>query len=382
MILTEAELLEVVDAADVAFLLEPPWVRKYPPLGLARLARRLRENGSEVRFGRSFDGGPADVVLVASVFTYDLAVLAAEVQTVRAMAPDVRVIIGGPAATLVPDAVQRTTGADVFAGVSPELDELAGDLSLDWQVEGVWKDFAFAFTTRGCPNRCPYCAVWRIEKEPRIVPTWREQLTTTKPNAMLGDNNLTSWGAGHLREVVELLEERGTALCIDSGVDVKHIDDEVAELLARVKWSKRGLRVAFDRIEEDGVFQEAVGRLLDAGVEADSIVALSLFGYRDTPVEADYRMREIVRLGIHGFPQRFTPLRALSVAEVYAAIGKHWTPALSKHFRNFWIYRGKFAGKEVDDFGAYLEKTLEAPTGREKLTAADLEVWKAGLPSG
>jgi len=368
--LAEGELLELVDAADSVFLLEPPWGRKYVPLGLAKLARRLRENGSEVRFGRSFDGRPADLVLVSSLFTYDLPILSAEVQAARAMAPSSRVIVGGPAASLVPEAIEKTTGADVFVGVSGELDELLPDLEIDWQVEGKWADYTWAFTTRGCPNRCPYCAVWRIEKEPRIVPGWERQLAVPRPFVMLGDNNLASWGTEHLRNVVEVLDREGKAICIDSGIDCKYVTPEVAELLARVRFVDRGLRIGFDRIEEDGRFQGAVETLLAAGVKAEDMLVLALFNFRDTPREADYRMREVCRFGVKVYPQRYTPLRVLSRTDRF--VGKFWTRTLVDLFWQFWVYRGPFANPEP--FEDYLRREAN---GRRSVTDADWEAWNA-----
>lgn len=366
--LAEGELLELVDAADSVFLLEPPWGRKYVPLGLAKLARRLRENGSEVRFGRSFDGRPADLVLVSSLFTYDLPILSAEVQAARAMAPSSRVIVGGPAASLIPDELERVTGADLFLGVSAELDESVPDLSIDWHVEGPWADYTWAFTTRGCPNRCPYCAVWRIETEARVIPGWERQLAVPRPHVMIGDNNLVSWGPSHLRAVAEVLRREDKAICIDSGVDCKHVDEEVAEVLASIRYVDRGLRLAFDRLEEDAQLRAAFGRLKTAGASMDDVLVFVLFNFRDTPREAEYRMRTIVELGARPYPQRFVPLRTTSREAPH--VGRHWTPRLATEFRKFWVLRGHFANPET--FEGYLERNLGGLFGED-----DLAAWNA-----
>jgi hypothetical protein len=67
-------------------------------------------------------------------------------------------------------------------------------------------------------------------------------------------------------------------------------------------------------------------------------MAYVLFNFNDTPSEADYRMRECVKLGIRPYPQQYEPLKEASRDKKF--IGKHWTPNLVRAFRYFWLMAG------------------------------------------
>jgi hypothetical protein len=101
-----------------------------------------------------------------------------------------------------------------------------------------------------------------------------------------------------------------------------------------------GLRLAFDRISDDVVFQKAIKRLLDAGVRKHNIMAYILFNFLDTPKEAIYRANECVKLGIHPYPQMYTPLNKKDRKDTF--IGKHWTKNLAGAFRFFYLMAGYY----------------------------------------
>jgi len=98
------------------------------------------------------------------------------------------------------------------------------------------------------------------------------------------------------------------------------------------------MRVAFDRIEEDGILQDAVKLLIKYGVNPSSILSFVLFNFNDTPQEANYRMIECLKLGIRPYPQQYTPLNCTSRDNVF--IGKYWTLNLVRAFRFFWLMAG------------------------------------------
>jgi hypothetical protein len=87
----------------------------------------------------------------------------------------------------------------------------------------------------------------------------------------------------------------------------------------------------------------------------------------DTPEEANYRMRECVKLGIHPYPQRFTPLNNKSRQEKY--VGKYWTENLVKCFRFFWLMPGIFTRYEFKDWVAHHSDL------NYRLTDADWDAW-------
>jgi len=350
----ESTMLSMLDNAKSVFLLEPPYRRKYIPLGLAKISSYLKERGKEVAFGREYNSKKYDLVCCTSLFTY-------ESESVLKALWDLRfwhhgpILIGGIFATLMPDKLPEDV--HVFPRYSKTLDSYVPDYSINWRVDKPWDEYSFTFTTRGCPNKCAYCAVWRLEPELWINPNWRAHIVDEKPFAMVSDNNLSAQPSEHLFEVVDYLAEKKKKVVFDNGLDCKLITPEKAKKLATLKYARTGLRLAFDRIEEDGIFQDAIHCLLKHGVSKSNIMAYVIFNFKDTPKEADYRMRECVKLGIRPYPQQYTPLNTLNRYRPY--IGKHWTPNLVKVFRHFWLMAGYFTKMEFEDFMMQSDKLTE-----------------------
>jgi hypothetical protein len=152
---------------------------------------------------------------------------------------------------------------------------------------------------------------------------------------MISDNNLSAQPIEHIEEICNFISENKKSVVFDNGFDCKHINEKMANLLSKLKFVRVGLRLAFDRIEEDGVFQEAIRKLKEAGVPKGSLMAYVLFNFKDTPKDAIYRAEECVRLGIRPYPQKYTPLNKTSRSEKY--VGEHWTPNLIKAYRYFFL---------------------------------------------
>jgi hypothetical protein len=339
--LTEAEMLGALDAGRVVFLLEPPHRRKHIPMGLARIAGYLRLAGKAPRYGRWLNRGDADVdlVCVGSLWTQDLTILIQSIDRARRVAPRARIVVGGVLASLMPDLVAGATGADVFCGTSPVLDAVRPDYSLAWRPDPKFETAAFVYTTRGCPNSCPYCVVGRIERPRYVVEGWREQMVVRgKDTVLVSDNNLLAWPDAHWTAVLDAVEASGLKACFDNGFDCHRVDDDVAARLARLRYGLSGLRMSFDRVGDDGVFQSAARRLIKAGCHVEDMMAFVLYNFHDTPAESHYKLMEVLRLGIRPYPQQYVPLDKIERAGKH--VGRYWTDRALGAFRFYWLMRG------------------------------------------
>ena len=356
------EHIELLKQAKQVQLLEPNYKRKYPPLGLAKIASFVKANGGEVRYTRQ-PTNYGDVIATTSLFTFHSHDIEQALSSARFLNPQATILLGGIAASLLNG--RFDTLADcVFKGCDETLDSTVPDYSIDWQVEDPWDKFAYLFTARGCPNRCPYCAVWRIEPKQMIVENWRDHIVASKPYVMVSDNNLSALPESHIKAVVDCLVERKKKVVFDNGFDCKFITTEMAQELARLSFTRCGMRMAFDRIEEDGQFQVAIERLLSAGIPKSQVMAYVLFNFNDTPKEAFYRMSECRRLGIRPYPQQYEPLGELTRDKRF--IGKHWTQNMLKAFRYYWLMAGVYTKHE---FNAWLQANRQ----QYKLTDEEME---------
>jgi hypothetical protein len=364
-VIGEKELIGVMRTATRAILIEPPYRRKYLPLGLAKISGWLHAHGKTVEFRRN-GGGEGDTIFISTLFTYDSWKTLWTLKEAKRLHPHAPVVIGGIYASLMSNHIlEKFPDVLLFKGYSPELDGTAPDYWTDWGEEEPWWDFSYVFTTRGCPNRCAYCAVWRLESERWRNENWLKGICKTRHNLMVSDNNLSAWPVARVREIVEEARGRELRLCFDNGFDCKHVTEEFAQVLARGKYVRNGVRLSFDRIEEDGVFQTAIKVIQGAGVSKGDMMAFGLFNFKDKPRDADYRLRECTNLGIRAYPQQYTPLNATDRVKPY--VGEHWTLPLVKAFRKFWLFAG-----------TYTKTTFDVWRKGEPLSKEDHAKWEAG----
>lgn len=369
--LTEEELLDRLRAAKRVFLLEPGYGRKYLPLGLAKIATFVKANGGKVWFGRNYFGPPVDLICVSSLFTYDSAKVIRAILRGGSVSRNTPMIVGGIYASLMAQHLQENTDAraEIFTGYSPVLDQLVPDYSLAWGMEDPWNDFSYTFTSRGCPNKCSYCAVWRIEPQTWLNPRWRDHILPSKPCAMISDNNLSSTPDDHLFSVLDYLTATGKKVVFDNGFDAKHITDSMAARLSRLKYTRTGMRLAFDRIDEDEVFHRAVEKLIAAGVPRTEIMVYALFNFKDMPREALYRLGEIHKLGVRPYPTMYTPLNQHEARREKHFVGRYWTWPLVRVFRTYWLMAGIYSKMNFWEYAKTQDKVELGDEDWEKLNA-------------
>ena len=119
------------------------------------------------------------------------------------------VMIGGVMASILPDRVEEATGIRPYVGtlstpgqLDPGNDMIIDTLPLDYsileEIDYVYpaNDGYLAYMTRGCVNRCPFCAVPKLEPEYKDYLPIVEQIRYTnekfggKKDLLLLDNNV------------------------------------------------------------------------------------------------------------------------------------------------------------------------------------------------
>jgi hypothetical protein len=195
---------------------------QYPNLALMKIARYHKQKGDEVTWYSPFDHH--DLLYMAKVFSFT---------------PDYFQCISNA------DRIERGgTGYDIAKILPVEIDRLQPDYTI---YPGIDPHTAYGFLTRGCPNRCKWCIV--PQKEGRIAPYMdvEEIAVDGRDNLVLMDNNIlaSDHGLAQIEKIVRLNEERRRMrhplLKVDfnQGLDARLVTDEVASLLARLRWIKR-----------------------------------------------------------------------------------------------------------------------------------------------
>jgi hypothetical protein len=154
------------------------------------------------------------------------------------------------------------------------------------------------FTTRGCPNRCAFCAVPKIEGAFRELPTW-------KPAPIVCDNNLLAASMHHFNRVIASLMQF-PYVDFNQGLEARRLTIQHICALLALKSVK--VRFAFDHPSQETVVHDAVKLCQAHGLKDIGIYCL--IGFDDTPDDALARLDLVRSWGIRPNPMRYQPLDA------------------------------------------------------------------------
>jgi len=369
-VINENKLMVLLKKSKKVLLLEPPYRRSYVPLGLAKIASYIKSNGGSVEYSRGTIPKSFDLICISSVFTNDASIVLTSIKECERslFTNEIPIVVGGIFASLMPDYIQEKTKASVFTGYAKELDEYTPDYSIDYQIKGFFKDAMTLFTTRGCPNKCGYCMVWRMEPEFYIEPAWKKNITdVNREVCVVSDNNFLSAPHSHIKDVIETLNKYNKKIIFNNGVDCRLINNENVQLLSSLTYIRNGFRTAFDRMSDDGHYQKAMEKMEKTGfkIKGQSYTYV-LFNYTDTPQEAYYRATECWKYGSNPYLMRYRPLDSLNKRE---HIGKYWTKNLIKAFSMYGQTYGYNRGDKT--FEGWVNNKLS----KTVLTEEDWEKW-------
>ncbi len=125
------------------------------------------------------------------------------------------------------------TGYDISKVLPVEVDRIVPDYNL----YNIDKNLAYGFLTRGCPNHCKWCVVPKKEGNTATYMDIEEIAVNGRKNIILMDNNIlaSDYGLQQIEKIISM----GVHADFNQGLDARLVTDDIARLLARVKWIKR-----------------------------------------------------------------------------------------------------------------------------------------------
>lgn len=331
----------------------------YPPIGLMKLSTFHKNRGDEVKFviGNDkslFADGPLfsslwDRVYISTLFTFDWENTVATINFYKdAVGNSIhKIYVGGIMATLMPQELFEETGIFPVKGLLasaekiglPEktnINMLTPDCDiLDNRIYAINETF-YAYTTRGCENKCVWCGVPDIEPEFEHYIDIKPMITELrarygdKPKLKLMDNNvLASKRLGNIVEDLLILgygraqytktnPYRQRVIDFNQGLDASHINEESIKLLTKL--NIKPMRIAFDRLQEKDVYEQALRLAHKYGFNEFS--NYMLYNCHDTPRDLYERLMINIKLNVewqskkkenrgdvYSYPMRFAPIR-------------------------------------------------------------------------
>lgn len=139
------------------------------------------------------------------------------------------------------EVIRGGTGYDITSHLPDEIDNMQPDFSI---YAFLPSDTSYGFLTRGCPNKCKWCVVPR--KEGAIRPYWDiERVANGKPKVVLMDNNILAAGDYCFEQLGKIID-LGLKVDFNQALDARLVNEENAQLLAKIKWIDGMIRFGCD----------------------------------------------------------------------------------------------------------------------------------------
>ena len=330
----------------------------YPPIGLMKLAHYHKLRGDEILFVRGcrkevFSEGDQfepsmlwDRVYITTLFTYHFDKIAKTINFYKKAVADTvsKIFVGGIMASVMPDEIFEATGIYPITGIITSSQQIGFDedvnidmLSPDYEIldknlYGIEKSY-YAYTSRGCTNKCPWCAVPKIEPDyvpyidiKKSIKNLRSKYGD-KPVLKLMDNNVLA--SPMLENIVNDLLSLGYGKCqkteskppkervidYNQGLDASFVNTKTIKLISKL--NIKPFRIAFDRLSEKKSYINAVNLSIDYGFT--ELSNYLLFNFKDTPFDLFVRLcinidlnkeykRSKKQASIYSYPMRYAPI--------------------------------------------------------------------------
>lgn len=354
-------------------LVEPDYNRRCVPLGLMKISTYHKGLGDNVDYVRGtpviidgvYNERKVSKVYITSLFTWDADIVIQTVNYYKKMLPDAEISIGGICATVLFNLIERTTGVAPHRGVIPEVENCKPDYSLFPDI-----NYSIGYTTRGCPNKCGFCLVPRLEPEYVELNDWHMMLDLSKDKIIFWDNNFLASSKEHFISVMMRLMKYKKVIDFNQGLDARLFNEYHARYFSKIRIHP--IRFAFDGMHEDVYVQDAIE--LAHLYNINDISVYALFNFTDTPEDFYYRLKELNRLRVNIFPMKYAP----PTYDGRNYIGKHWNTEYLSGFRglmgNFiagMIGQGCKPDKFVDIFGENEDEFIERLGGKKVFVGND-----------
>lgn len=190
------------------------------------------------------------------------------------------------------------TGYDMGKELPHEIDRLQPDYSIYPQIDSK---IAYGFLTRGCPNRCKWCVV--PKKEGNIYPYMdiEEIAVDGRKNINLMDNNVlaSDYGLEQIEKTIRL----GVRIDFNQGLDARLVTDDIARMLAKVRWMKY-IRFGCDTPKQIAEVERAAALIDKYGYEKEYFLYCILMDFEESFARVNHWKNKGKRFTVHAQPYR------------------------------------------------------------------------------
>ncbi|MBE3135974.1 MAG: cobalamin-binding domain-containing protein [Thermoplasmata archaeon] len=404
-------------------LLEPNYHNKYPPLGLMKISTFHKSRGDAVSFFKGtsteyqkrFGNKRWNRIYISTLFTYQYNKSIEAINLAKKHTRNEKIYVGGVAATLLSDNYLKDVEINTIRGLlnaegkiglkgDSKIDKMIPDYSILDEIDYKYptNNAYIGYTTRGCVNKCPFCAVPILEPKychyfnlKKYVKEIKRKYGEKKDLLLLDNNVLASErfediikdikDLGFERDAKTSNGKRKRYVDFNQGLDARKLNEKKAKLLSEI--AIRPARIAFDHIELEAQYRNKVELMAKYGVL--HLSNYLLYNFNDKPKDLYKRIKINIQLNedfetkIFSFPMKFIPLNAKD----RSFVGKYWTRKQLRAIQTILHathgvvgpkreFNERAFGETVEEFETLLWMPEEYIMYREEHERSDARKWR------
>jgi hypothetical protein len=178
--------------------------------------------------------------------------------------------------------------ADHWEKIAPvQIGGVAFDNRGEEFVPGMYVKKGAVITSRGCPNRCWFCSVWKRDGDVREL--------KINDGFNILDDNLLACSETHIKSVFDMLSKQKERPIFTGGLEAKLLKEWHAKLLKQVRTER--IFFAYDTPEDYEPLQAASKLLWKHGFNQHQLGCYVLIGYKgDSFEKAEKRLNDVLKL--------------------------------------------------------------------------------------
>lgn len=342
---------------------------KYKPLALLKLSTKHKLDGDSVYWVKAGQvvRKKIDIIYFSTIFLFNTKKDVGFIRSYHRAYPKSKIVVGGVAVTLMEDYYRKycPEGVEFKTGLSPELDKYKPD----YDIAGL--DFSYGFTSRGCPNKCPWCVVPKVEGDQYIIKDWKQAIDLRFKIFRGMDNNILSCDVGHIEEVFSFFHHNKIKIDFNQAMDCQLLmkREEVQKLFIKYKDIWLDIRFAWDSKRCDRSAIATLDFLLKNKIHAHGghCMWYMLYDYIDQPSDVFLRVKKILDHKYYSKIKlmRYKDLATGGLLRNWGSIGDLWavwtsstiTGIISKGTIDKWLIRKDY--KVFNDRLKYIASIFE-----------------------
>jgi len=278
------------------------------PIGLLKLANYFWYNHNTVQLIRGNDQADfyPDEILITSLFTYWAKYVKDSVRYYRNLYPKAKITVGGIYASLMPVHCKEYTKCDdVFVGIHKEAEKYKPAYDM------IDVDYQIIHGMRGCPRKCPFCGIWKLEPlQFKTAKQIQAEITTNK--LVFYDNNMLV--NPDIRNILKMLStltvnDKVVHCECQSGFDGRIIasDPELAGLIKKARFSN--IRLAWDfSYEQFPIVEKWIDIFNKAGYPKKELFIFMIYNWSFDFEELEKKREKCFEWGVQISDCRYRPL--------------------------------------------------------------------------